>query len=90
MLVAAYKCVKDLKMPVKAAARMFGVPSSTLHNRVQGQVQIDDSILTSDDITKIIKRIKNGEGLDEAFADLTYEVKVIVLVYAKERSETKT
>ncbi|VDI16015.1 Hypothetical predicted protein [Mytilus galloprovincialis] len=73
MLVAAYKCVKDLKMPVKAAARMFGVPSSTLHNRVQGQVQIDDSILTSDDITKIIKRIKNGEGLDEAFADLTYE-----------------
>ncbi|XP_052100484.1 uncharacterized protein LOC127734578 isoform X2 [Mytilus californianus] len=73
MLVAAYKCVKDLKMPVKAAARMFGVPSSTLHNRVQGQVQIDDSILTSEDITKIIKRIRNGEGLDEAFADLTYE-----------------
>lgn len=74
MLVAAYKCVKELKMPVKASARMFGVPSSTLHNRVQGQVQIDDSILTSEDVVRITEKLKNGEGLDDAFAGLSYEV----------------
>lgn len=79
MLVAAYKCVKELKMPVKTAARVFGVPSSTLHNRVQGQVQIDDSIISLEDIHKIVKRLKKGDNLEDVFSELNYEVKCLSL-----------
>lgn len=44
-LVAAYLYVKEKKVAVKFAARAFGVPPSTLNDRVQGKVFIDTSIV---------------------------------------------
>ena len=44
-LVAAYLYVKEKRVAVKFAARAFGVPPSTLNDRVQGKVFIDTSIV---------------------------------------------
>jgi hypothetical protein len=49
-LVAAYLYVKEKRVAVKFAARAFGVPPSTLNDRVQGKVFIDTSIVKTKQI----------------------------------------
>ena len=40
-MIHAYKAVKDDKLPVQRAANIYGVPISTLKDRVHGRVSID-------------------------------------------------
>jgi transposase-like protein len=47
-LLKAYEAVKERKVPVKTAARQFGVPENTLRDRVKGRIDPFDFCIGGD------------------------------------------
>ena len=80
-LTSAYIAIKNENLPVLTAAKKYGVPETTLRDRVSGRVDIDccnmgkSPILSLDEENKLVKHLlevaKIGYGYNRKESDYT-------------------
>lgn len=95
-LYNAYMLVKDTGMPIKTAARQYGVPHSTLRDRVKGRIDPEtvkpgpDPLFGQEQEAKLVEHIKNMAELGYGFTITEIVDKASdYAVYLKKRTRDK-
>ncbi|XP_045169024.1 uncharacterized protein LOC123531825 [Mercenaria mercenaria] len=95
-LFNAYKLVKETGIPVKTAARQYGVPHNTLRDRVKGRVDPETlmtgpgPLFTQEEEAKLVEHIKHMADLGYGFTITEVVSKASdYAVFLKKRSPDK-